>query len=233
MKLSNQLLSLFKGNEKVISITGAGGKTSLLILLAAAYKAQGKSVLLTTTTKIQSPKLFNFGQDRYFLNETEALSYFPIKGEVVFYSELHLMDPKKCIAPRLEVLSILAKRYDVVLVEADGAKRLPLKVHTERDPVIIDETTASLAVMGASSLGLKGDNVCFGLDSPLTVDFDFFQHLINAEEGALKGLTGKKVLLINQVDLLSLEKLQNLKQLQLPEDVTLILGSVVKDESYV
>lgn len=232
MKLSEVLIAKIGLSNNFISITGSGGKTTLLKLLASCYKNLNKSVLITTTTKIQSPKLFDFNQDRSFFDEKDVLIHEPVKGEIVFYSLRHIMDPKKCVAPPIEVLNVLSRRYDVVLCEADGAKGLPLKLHTERDPVVLPITSATIAVMGASSLGLKGDNVCFGLDSPKIVDFSFFQDLIDDEEGVLKAMRGKKFLLINQADLLKEEDIKKLSLLKLPQDVELIICSEEKDVVY-
>lgn len=232
MKLSEALIAEIGFANNFISITGGGGKTTLLKLLASCYRNLGKSVLITTTTKIQSPKLFDFNQDRIFFDEKEVLMHEPVKGEIVFYSLRHIMDPKKCVAPPFEVLNILSSRYDVIICEADGAKGLPLKLHTERDPVVLPITSATIAIMGASALGLKGDNVCFGLDSPKIVDFSFLQDLIDDEEGSLKAMAGRKLLLINQADLLKEEDIKKLRLLRLPHDVELIICSEEKDVIY-
>jgi probable selenium-dependent hydroxylase accessory protein YqeC len=232
MKLSQKLIAEIGDDKKVISITGAGGKTTLLSLLAKAYAQRGFSVLVTTTTKVQSPKLYDFGLDKVILNETEALMHDPEKGKSVFYAEAHIMDPKKCISPRLEVLEALSFRYDVTIVEADGAKRLPLKVHTERDPVILSSNTFTIAVMGLSAAGEKGDNVCFGLDSPDIVDEAFFQRIVDMEEGALKGMGERGVLLLNQADLIDEKKRKDYSALRLPHGISLMLASEEKDEIY-
>ncbi len=230
MQLTTKLIDMIGDNSKIISITGSGGKTTLLTLLSSAYREMGKSVLITTTTKIQSPKLYSFNQDAYFLDEKDMLLHEVKKGEVVFFAERHIMDPKKCIAPRLEVLNALLPKFDVVIIEADGAKGLPLKLHTERDPVIIKQTTTTIAVMGSSALGLKGDNVCFGYESEKMVDKDFFQMLIDDEYGALKDMAGNcKILLINQCDE---NDYSVLKELSIPSEVTLLFGSENEDKIY-
>ncbi len=213
----------------VISITGAGGKTNTLKLLGEYFRAKGKSVLLTTTTKIQSPKHFGFNTDYAFTQEEDALLHEAKKGESVYYAQANLMDPKKMRSPRLEVLELLAKRYDVVLIEADGAKTLPLKMHSERDPIVVPYTTATLAIMGSVSLGDKKDNVCFGYDGEGIVDIPFLQQLIDDKAGVLKGATGRSAILINQCD--SIADVTVFKALNAP--CPIVLGSVLKDEAYV
>ena len=65
-----------------------------------------------------------------------------------------VLDPEtgKLSAPA-EPLNELAQRYDYVLAEADGSKRLPLKAHAAWEPVIPAATADVVWVVGASGLG--------------------------------------------------------------------------------
>ena len=210
----------------VISITGAGGKTSALKALGRHFRSLSKSVLLTTTTKIQSPKTFDYDMDWAFTDEVDALGHEVAPGEGVFYAQRALMDPKKLVSPRPEVLSILIPRFDVVIIEADGARHLPLKYHSQRDPVIVSETDATLAVMGASAYGRRVDDSVFGFESEAFVDTAFLNFLIRDGEGALKGAMGRTVLFINQADEVALP----LEGILAP--VPLVLGSLREDRIY-
>ena len=64
------------------------------------------------------------------------------------------MDPEtgKLSAPA-EPLSKLAQRFDYVLAEADGSKRLPLKAHAAWEPVIPSGTADIAWIVGASGFG--------------------------------------------------------------------------------
>lgn len=218
--------SLLPQGRGVISITGAGGKTSCLKALGRHFRSLSRSVLLTTTTKIQSPKTFDYDMDWAFTDEVDALSHEVAPGEGVFYAQRALMDPKKLVSPRPEVLSILIGRFDVVIIEADGARNLPLKYHSQRDPVIVPETEATLAVMGASAYGRRVDDSVFGFESEAIVDTAFLNFLIRDPEGALKGAKGRTVLFINQADEVALP----LEGIETP--VPLILGSLREDRIY-
>ena len=230
MKLSDTLFDLlYTGEHSVISISGSGGKTSTVRMLAKKFKEMGYSVLVTTTTKFQGPKQYDWGCDYYYSDETDILTHDVKKGESVYFAHYGLVDMKKFTSPRLEVLSILVKRFDVTLIEADGSKMLPLKMHSERDPVIIDETTATLAIMGASALGLNKDNVCFGLDGSGITDINFYQYLIDHKEGVLKRAKGATAILINGCD--DTPSIDIFKTLCAP--CPIILGSMLKDEQYV
>ena len=54
--------------------------------------------------------------------------------------------------PELPV-GTLARLADYVIVEADGAKRLPLKAHAAHEPVIPPEANQTILVVGASGFG--------------------------------------------------------------------------------
>ena len=58
----------------------------------------------------------------------------------------------KLTAP-LQSIEELAKLADYVLVEADGAKGLPLKAHLEHEPVIPACAGQTICVVGLSGLG--------------------------------------------------------------------------------
>lgn len=207
----------------VVGLTGGGGKTSALRILGKYMRDSGKSVLLTTTTKIQAPKTYDFETDHVFIDEESVLQHEARKGESVFFAQRHIMDPKKMVSPRHEILSLLIPRYDVVLIEADGSKQLPLKYHSERDPVMLDEMDATLAIAGSSAWGDSVDNTCFGFDSQAKVDSTFINFLISDSQGLLKGARGRVVLLFNQADA-SAMTLDGIRT-----DVPTILGSLKED----
>ena len=213
---------------RFISITGGGGKTSLLSLLGRYFRNQGKSVLLTTTTKLMSPRLHDYGQDIIFEDES-VLGYRPEKGQTVFYAEHSTMDMKKWIAPREEVLSALSSFYDVIISEADGSRGLPVKIHTERDPVINPMTDTTIAVMGLWAVGDKICSSVFGDGRDGIVDKDYVQWYLDAEEGLLKGMKGNKVIVFNGADTCPYDIVN---QLRIPDDVTSAAASVMKDDIY-
>lgn len=65
-----------------------------------------------------------------------------------------VLDPEtgKLSAPA-EPLNELAQRFDYVLAEADGSKRLPLKAHAPWEPVIPSGTANIVWIVGASGFG--------------------------------------------------------------------------------
>ena len=211
-----------------ISITGGGGKTSLMSLLGRHFRSRGRSVLLTTTTKVMSPRLHDYGQDTIFGDES-VLGYRPRSGEVVFYAEHSTMDMKKWIAPREEVLAALAGFYDVVIAEADGSRGLPLKVHTDRDPVINPLTDTTIAVMGLWGIG---DRICssvFGDGRDGDVGREYLQWYIDSPEGLAKGMAGRKVFVFNGADSYPADII---RELSIPQGIEAVIASVREDRVY-
>jgi probable selenium-dependent hydroxylase accessory protein YqeC len=53
---------------------------------------------------------------------------------------------------------------DIVFLESDGAKRLPLKVPADREPVLLPQSDIVLAVCGLTSVARPLGQVCFRLE---------------------------------------------------------------------
>lgn len=54
----------------------------------------------------------------------------------------------------------LKELADYVIVEADGAHRLPIKAHAAYEPVIPKETNRTVLVIGADAFGLPISRIC-------------------------------------------------------------------------
>ena len=220
--------------KTIIGITGGGGKTTTLIALGKHYRAKGKKVLISTTTKLQSPRYFNFEVDHVFINEADFFNHESKNGESVLFVEKHIMNDKKVSSPRGEILSIITNNYDVIIFEADGARTLPCKIHSDRDPVITEDMTSIIAIVGLSSYGDFARNVCMGENSSDIVDKRYYQRLIDDERGLLKGVknTHKAVILFNESDLVSPEVVESLYSLIAP--CPIVVGSILNNiESHI
>lgn len=227
------------GPKPFVSITGGGGKTTLMIESARYFKEKGLSVLVTTTTKVISPYLLDYGQDRVFDDES-ALSYNPKAGEVVFYAHVS-EDGNKWCSPGFENLSCLYGMYDAVLCEADGSKRLPVKVHTSRDPQIHPLTNVAVGVFGMWALGCRVKDVVFGpcperLADGI-VDAAFMDWYFSEPEGVLKGvvpgLSGRRIVMFNGGDLGFDEKTKSMiAGIAKPSDVDIYVASAKEGVLY-
>ncbi len=205
-----------------ISLTGGGGKTTLMAGLCAHLKRRGRRVLMTTTTKIMSPRVHDYGCDRVFCDDG-VLDYFPEGPACVLYA-LENPQTNKWSCPPLENLSALRDRYDVIVNEADGSKRLPLKVHTQRDPVVPDFSTYTISVMGLWAIGKRTTEVAFGEQRDLVVDKAYLNWYVKDPEGLLKGsLEGRRMVVLNGSDL-GYDR-DMVASLSIPKDVVVIIAS--------
>lgn len=128
----------------ITAVIGSGGKSTLLEVLARELGRQGTVVLCTTTRMYPARNCFTlYDPDEETLGE--ALKAF----RVICVGRAEREG--KLSAPGLP-METLCRLADFVLVEADGAKRLPLKAHAPYEPVIPRETGQTICVVGLSGL---------------------------------------------------------------------------------
>lgn len=145
---------------RLIAYAGAGGKTSSILEEAVRLHRMGKKVVVTTTTHMKQPEKCPEGTDRLTESpeEAEELLY---ADEVVWYG--HRAAEGKFSGPFPEEWIKLRRIADVILTEADGSKRLPVKVPAPHEPVIPECTDKIIVVMGLSGLGRCVKTVCHRL----------------------------------------------------------------------
>lgn len=129
----------------VTAVIGGGGKTTLLRTLGEELAADGKTVLLCTTTKILPFSGVPCAETEEELNRLRRNCRLLCAGR-------RGPNTEKLTAPEVPIAQ-LAVWFDYVLVEADGAARRPLKAHAPHEPVIPPEANQTLCVVGASGFG--------------------------------------------------------------------------------
>jgi probable selenium-dependent hydroxylase accessory protein YqeC len=154
MTLSEALnidLSIFE----LISVVGAGGKTSTLFRLAQELKACGKSVLVTTTTNMASSEASR--ADRVIVDCSKDLCLFSQvePGTIVCLGGSMVNDRGKLKGVDPEYISEIYQKhvFDFIVVEADGSKRKPIKAPAHYEPLIPSATTRVIGVIGLDALG--------------------------------------------------------------------------------
>lgn len=139
----------------VLSVVGGGGKTSLIFRIMEELMAVGKKVLITTTTHMA------YEPDRPFAEDGDMIS---IKHnlEEHGYTIAAALDREKCKISALseEKMKEITALADVILIEADGAKKCPLKVPASWEPVIWKPTDLVIAVAGMDAAGKPIQEVC-------------------------------------------------------------------------
>lgn len=152
------LLSVTGLGEKthaVVSVVGAGGKTTFVYALARELKALGKRVLVSTTTHMRRPEeqcfLWEEAQRSSHTLQMQALRAKLDESEV--WTAGAAAEDGKIKSPPEEVLSVLAKEECFLILEADGSKGLPVKAPAAHEPVILPETEFVIGVTGFGAAG--------------------------------------------------------------------------------
>ena len=141
----------------VVSLAGAGGKTSTIRRLAWEAVRRGLKVLVVTTTHMARPGAFGAFEG----NAEEIRTVLGCHGLAVAG---RLAEKGKIAFTGWELYREACSLADLVLVEADGSRRLPLKVPRAGEPVIPDNTDMILCLNGLSSLGKRAEDCCLRLE---------------------------------------------------------------------
>lgn len=126
------------------AFVGAGGKTTLIHEQAARYRAQGKRVFVTTSTHM-------------FIEPDTVLSDDP---EVILaqlnrtgYVMAGIPEGEKIRSLSSETYERVCSYADVVLLEADGSSRKPIKFPNSTEPVLPDNVEEIVVVCGLQAIG--------------------------------------------------------------------------------
>ncbi len=157
--VSGNLASALRIKPGITAIIGSGGKSTLLKTLGLELmRAGGRALLCTTTHMFPVAGVPWDGSSRRLAAAPwkPGASHVPgctcearagmSRGSIC---QAGVLDPEtgKLSAPA-EPLGELARRFNHVLAEADGSKRLPLKAHAAWEPVIPAATANVVWVVG-------------------------------------------------------------------------------------
>ncbi len=202
--------------REAISLVGAGGKTTLMFRLARELVNQKKRVLTTTTTRILEPHA----------DETPVLFVHPDEGKIKQYVREHLdryrhitiakerleSGKLKGVSPHLPVDLWHSVAADYLIIEADGARGLSVKAPREGEPVIPENSTLVVGILGVDGVGmeLREEMVCgaeqvsqlTGIPMGAKITDEAMARLLTHPEGILRGAptSSRVVALLNKVD---------------------------------
>lgn len=226
--ISDFLQSFCTDSEcKTICFTGAGGKSTLLYAFAYAGLKLGLKVLITTSTKMYHParEMGVFCEANYkakicLVNAIEQL--WEEKNCIYMMGEPVLHHPNKITAPKNSSILEMKQAADLLLVEADGARGMPLKVPGKSEPVIVDGTDCVIGVVGLSAIGGLWKDVCFrGEMIPGKVDVASLTNHIIRRNGLAKGVEGKHYICVLSQSVGLMDKVK---------EIVLFLNQMITDE---
>lgn len=193
-------------NKDVISIVGAGGKTTLMYALGK--ELSDKKVLLSTTTKVFPPKFddVNF----YALGQAAYLDISNNMKNGSFLYSNSLTKEGKLDSVLESDIEKFKEDFNYIVLECDGSKRKPLKGWTDREPVIPKETTITIGVLDITTLNkLIDEDLVHRLSEFLKIsnskEHEVLKdnHIVNMifnENGLFKSSRGRRILFINKIE---------------------------------
>lgn len=202
---------------KFIAFVGAGGKTSLIEYFAYNLVNKGKTVAITTTTKIFAREPYQLLNDKNDIRNTIPLNRF---GKTLENGKLTAVDT--------EDIQRIGELYDTVLIEADGAKHKPLKFPASYEPIIPALAETIFVVSGLDALFQKVREMVFrwelfcnatGIDGETILTRDVFLRFFSPSI-LLKGVDTKKcTVILNKYDALKQKRYGSIIARELTENV--------------
>jgi probable selenium-dependent hydroxylase accessory protein YqeC len=212
--------------QPLISLIGAGGKTTTMYTLARELAQKGKRVVTTTTTQIFTPTSDETGQ---LIVEAEPSKLLDrVKAGVRQHRHITIAGSRNergkllSVPPDVPALLLLQDVADAVLIEADGARHRMIKAPAEYEPVIVPETNVALLLMSAQSINQplseeiahRPERIAaiMGIQIGDTLTPHVIARLMMSEQGALKSVpeSARAYLLITHA---TLEQHENMLEL--------------------
>lgn len=199
----------------MITLVGAGGKTSLMFNLANEIVSRGLKVVTTTTTKIfvpstdQAPIVHLSNQENWDKNILKTLETF---HHVCFGKQID-SNTKKLLGIRPADVPFLTKFSDFIVAEADGALGRPIKCPESWEPAIPQRSNIVIFVLGMDCLGQSANSQTVhridkflnlsGLEKQQPIDCDAVVELVTHEQGAYQNVPKESLLYValNKTDL--------------------------------
>jgi probable selenium-dependent hydroxylase accessory protein YqeC len=211
-----EALGLEKGG--VVSIVGAGGKTSLMYRLAKDLAHTGAPVLTTTTTKIYKPDksqstclIVSSDTNQLLREATEALkrhTHITAAPAKTVTKQRKLTGFPPMVVDRIAAAGV----FRWILVEADGAAGHHLKIPAPHEPVIPQSSNWVVGLIGLKSVGkpltakwvfrLNRYAAVTGLNPGQTITPASVATSLSAAKGILQGhpLDAKCIAFLNMAD---------------------------------
>lgn len=226
-----KLLEIKKGD--IVTVVGAGGKTSLITYLTKTYSSKNK-VLLSTTTKIYLPKKSDYDNKIMSTN----LSNTFIKEGVTLYGQ-YINNENKVMGVNFKELDVIIKDFDYSFIEGDGSKHKKLKGWNEYEPLVYPKTTKNIGILDISAYGMCINNRnIHRLDQFLKIcgrnngkiNLENLKNVVLNKNGLFKNSVGEKILFINKVESKEKEEMA-IKLISMiknkDEDIKIVYGSLM------
>lgn len=186
------------GPGSLVSLVGAGGKTTTMYALCREARDAGLTSISTTTTAIQPPTA---SQSRAMVVRDESADLLEsVRDTLSLYGHLTVVGSRlragKLGGVSEKDVTALRALADVVVVESDGARHHAIKAPAEHEPVVHPDSTHFLSVAGLHALGRVLSEASHrpeiaarlaGLAAEDLVTTEALARLLTSKDGGLKG----------------------------------------------
>lgn len=173
-----------------ITLIGGGGKSTLLEKLGIELSLQHQKVLLTSTVKSGPTSLIPI----QCLQPTDRIQPLLNQHNPLFVMK-EKVEKEKYIGFAASEIASWVSSVDYCLIEGDGARKLPLKAHTDYDPNIPDYSDQVIIIIGADVVDTSlSDGLVhrpdqfkslWGIESNTRLDPDFISEVVTSDKGYL------------------------------------------------
>ena len=241
------LIDTFKvRNKDIITIIGAGGKTSLMYSASSLLKNKYK-VLVTTTTHIYIPDKDTY-DEMIILNDFSEKEYYSIlenNKNGIYVIGNHIVNNSKIKGLTFDMLDKIISYFDIVIIEGDGSTEKSLNGWKDSEPVIYPKTTKTIGVLDISSIDLDiNEENIHRLDRFLDItngycankgSIEHLEKVVLNKNGLFKIYKGEKILFINKVENLknkinTLNLIESIKCKNKSYIDRYVYGSILKNE---
>ena len=191
----------------LVALVGGGGKSSLMFALGRGLPGR---VVMTTTTRIFASQMSRAAEVCTLADENwwERLYEFDSSLLVVGGVE---GDRARGVPPELPAKMLACSGVDWVVIEADGSRMLPVKAPAAHEPVVPNETSLLVVVVGIDALSGPIREVSHrpervstitGLTPEETLTPEALATLLTSSQGGLKDApqAARVAMLINKVE---------------------------------
>jgi molybdenum cofactor cytidylyltransferase len=161
--------------RELIAIVGAGGKTTIMGMLADELGSAGVRVITTTTTKMGADQVM---EPVCWSDDSDAVEGMLRPGVPLSVLIGTVGGKVTGLDPGTVDTLYLSTSADFIIVEADGARSMSVKAPADHEPVIPELSTTVIVVLGADALMSTLETVAHRVD----------------RLSALTGLSGEDVL---------------------------------------
>lgn len=238
-------LKLFR--HRLISITGGGGKTSLLFTLGR-YFGNKERTAITTTTKIFLPALnecqeYFIGSAENFIKSASELPNCYLSAAAKNQSEGKMIGYSPEEIDSITESGIISK----LIVESDGSRGLSLKGYEDWEPPVASLTECQIIVLGADAFTIPMSSLTVFRFDLLSEKYGIRQGellsevncaaILSNDNGYLKNSpeNSYRILFINKGELLSKAERDKLSEKlagELKGYDALVTGSISSDTIY-